>query len=639
MCGIAGILSLEKTLLEEDKRTIQNMTHVLKHRGPDSKGFHYSSNCFFGNTRLAIIDPTENSKLPMCTQDEQVWIAYNGEVSNFKQLKKQYKLEEKYQFKGSSDTEVLLYLYLELGIDFINKLSGMFAFCLYDKPNNKAFLVRDFYGIIPLFYKVYDNKIYFASEIKSILETPNFNKNINKEAIYHFFSLAYIPGKSTPFTDIEELRGGEMISIDLDKGTYNKLVYYDFEYKENHDILLGEATKNVRDLLVDAVERNLVSDAPLGMTLSGGIDTSGMLGIVHHLGKSKEMNTFSLKMGQDSFDESPYQRLMSKRCNTIHHEILVTPDDVIENMLEQISYIDEPNGNGACVPSYILAKKASKYVKVLISGEGGDEVFNAYPTIGAYQYRKVYRMAPNFIRKGIRKAIHSLPSDYNKLSFDFKAKRFTTGAEMNVPDAHLYWRHVFNEKEKHQLFKQDFPEKETTSFYRYLYDNKADGHDINRISYIDMKHFFIDDLMVKNDRTFLANSVEGRFPLMDRFLVDYATKLPVAYRVKGLNKRRMVQKLALKEFLPDEILKRQGFGLEMPHAIWFLDKLGNFAEKYLNKETVERTEFLDWNFINKTWQIHKSGKADYGRPLWCVLNYLIWFDMYVYNGNYKNYWH
>jgi asparagine synthase (glutamine-hydrolysing) len=428
-----------------------------------------------------------------------------------------------------------------------------------------------------------------------------------------------------------------MISIDLDKGIYEKSIYYDFDYTENHELGFEEARRTVKELLVDSVRRNLVSDAPLGMTLSGGIDTSSMLGIVNHLGLSNQMNTFSLKMGQSSFDESPYQQMMAKRCNTIHHEILVTPDDVIENMVEQISYMDEPNGNGACIPSYILAKEASKHVKVLLSGEGGDEVFNAYPTISAYQYRKYYRMAPSFIRSGIRGAIHMLPADYNKLSFDFKAKRFTSGAELSVPDAHLYWRHVFDEKGKDQLFSGHHPYKETTSFYRDLFQ-KMDGNDINRISYIDMKHFFLDDLMVKNDRTFLANSVEGRFPLMDRFLVDYATKLPVSFKVRGLHGLRYIQKEAMKEFLPAAIYKRQGFGLEMPHSIWFLDKLGGFAEKYLNKIFVEKTEFLNWEYIERIWNIHKSGKADYGRAIWCVLNYLIWFDLFVYNGNYKDYW-
>ena len=405
--------------------------------------------------------------------------------------------------------------------------------------------------------------------------------------------MAYIPGKATPFTGVEELRGGEMITIDLDKKESIKSTYYDFNYHENHDLDFGEATKKVRDLIVDSVERNLVSDASLGMTLSGGIDTSSMLGIVDHLGLSNKMNTFSLRMGESSFDESPYQRLMAKKCKTQHHEILVTPDDVIENMIEQISYIDEPNGNGACIPSYILAKQASKHVKVLLSGEGGDEVFNAYPTMSAYKYREYYRWLPKILRKGVRGAINILPADYSKLSFDFKAKRFTAGAELEVPEAHMYWRHVFDTQQKHDLFKQDYPNRETESFYRDLFDNKVSGHDIHRISYIDMKHFFMDDLMVKNDRTFLANSVEGRFPLMDRFLVEYATSLPVNFKVKGLHGLRYIQKMAMEEFLPKEILNRQGFGLEMPHAIWFLDKLGGFAEKYLNKEFVEKTEILD----------------------------------------------
>jgi len=638
MCGIAGIIALNNNLTSEDKVTVESMTAVLKHRGPDNKGFHFSRNCFLGNTRLAIIDPSEQSNLPLADSEEQIWICYNGEVSNFKELKKKYNLENKYQFKGHSDTEVLLYLYKELGINFINELSGMFAFCLLDKLNNKAYLVRDFYGIIPLFYKIESDKIYFASEIKSFLEIPSFKKEINKEAIYHFFSLAYIPGNNTPFVGVEEMRGGEMISINLNNGSYEKSVYYDFDYTEDHSLDFETARKNVRDLFVDSVRRNLVSDAPLGMTLSGGIDTSSMLGVVHHLGLSEKMHTFSLKMGEKSFDESPFQRLMAKRCNTQHHEIVVSPDDVIENMITQISYMDEPNGNGASIPSFILAKEASKHVKVLLSGEGGDEVFNAYPTIGAYQYRKYYRLAPKPIRSLIRNSIHLLPANYKKLSFDFKAKRFTRGAELDVPDAHLYWRHVFNTEEKHQLFKNKYPSNETESFYRDLFYNKVSGHDINRISYIDMKHFFLDDLMVKNDRTFLANSVEGRFPLMDRYLVEYATKLPVKFRVKGLNGLRHIQKEALKEFLPDEIYKRQSFGLEMPHSIWFLDKLGYFAEKYLNKKYVDRTELLDWETISIMWNLHKSGKADYGRPIWCVLNYLIWFDLFVDSNNYKDYW-
>lgn len=637
MCGIAGIINLKSTLNLEDKDTIVRMTNSLRHRGPDSRGFHFNEKCFLGNTRLAIIDPTENSNLPMSDTTEQVWICYNGEVSNFRELKKKYKLEEKYSFKGTSDTEVLIYLYKEFGIDFIQELTGMFAFCICDFQKEKCYLVRDFYGIIPLFYTFLNGKLYFASEIKSFLEIPEFKREINKEAIFHFFSLAYIPGNNTPYQNLEEMRGGELIEINLNNGFHQKRIYYDLKYEENQDLNFEEARKTVRDLLINSVERNLVSDAPLGMTLSGGIDTSAMLAIVNQLGLSHKMNTFSLKMGEKSFDESKYQQLMVRKTGSIHHEILVTPEKVIENIYNQISYTDEPTGDGAAIPSFILANEASKYVKVLLSGEGGDEVFNAYPTISAYQYRKYYRMAPSLIRTGIKTLIHSLPANYSKLSFDFKAKRFTEGAELEVPEAHLYWRHVFNDQEKKELLFNTEKFRETSLFYRNLYD-RMDSNDINKISYIDMKHFFIDDLMVKNDRTFLANSVEGRFPFMDRYLVEYATQLPVSFRVKGLNNLRYIQKQAMRDLLPKEILQRQGFGLEMPHSIWFLDKLGPFAEKYLNKKTVERTEILNWEFIEKIWQIHQRGKADYGRPLWCVLNFLIWFDLFIENDSYKKYW-
>ncbi|HRO74660.1 MAG TPA: asparagine synthase (glutamine-hydrolyzing) [Crocinitomicaceae bacterium] len=637
MCGISGIISVGNKLQENDFQVVEKMTNTLRHRGPDGTGFHHTEDCSLGNTRLAIIDPSLHSNLPLSTSDGKIWIAYNGEVSNFTQLRQKYKLTEKHQFKGHSDTEVLLYLYKELGISFINELTGMFAFCLYDSIENKCFLVRDFYGILPLFYYIENEKLFFASEIKAFLEIPHFRQELNLEAFYHFFSLAYIPGNNTPYNNLEELRGGELIEINLTNYQYEKRVYYDFQYEET-DIPFEEAKNKVRDLLFDSVERNLISDAPLGMTLSGGIDTSSMLSIVHQLGKSKQMNTFSLKMGEKSFDESPYQRLMAKKTGSIHHEILVKPEDVIENIYQQISYTDEPTGDGAAIPSFILSKVASKHVKTLLSGEGGDEVFNAYPTITAYQYRKYYRLLPKLLRSGIKQSISMLPSDFKKLSFDFKAKRFTNGAELDVPEAHLFWRHVFLEEDKQRLINGANGLAPTDSFYRKLYDEQSHTHPINRISYIDMKHFFMDDLMVKNDRTFLANSVEGRFPLMDRFLVEYVSKLPVKYRVKGLNQMRYIQKEAMKGILPEEIRRRQGFGLEMPHSIWFLEGLGNFADKYFTKEKVEQTEILNWEFVEQIWQLHKAKKFDYGRPLWCILNFLLWHEMFVEKGNYKSYW-
>jgi asparagine synthase (glutamine-hydrolysing) len=638
MCGIAGYISLNGGATQEHVATVMRMRDVLYHRGPDSQGMLHDSHAVLGNTRLAIIDTSSNASLPMAAADNSVWLCYNGEISNFKQLREKYQLNERYAMRSTSDSEVLLYLYKLLGIGFLNELSGMFAFCIVDRAKNEAYIVRDFHGILPLFVWQQNDGFYFASEIKSFLEIPSFQPRVNRTAIHHFFSLAYIPGTATPFEGLREMQGGELLHIDLNTATHSYRDYYQLDYTENHSISAEQAIATTRELLIDAVERNLVSDAPLGMTLSGGIDTCAMLGIVKHLGLGKQMNTFSLRMGEKSFDESPYQRLMAEYAGSIHHEILVNPEDVVQTMLTQVAYMDEPNGNGASIPSFILARQASQHVKVLLSGEGGDELFNAYPTIAAYQYRKLYRKAPAFIRTLLRETVHKMPADYSKLSFDFKAKRFTSGAELSVADSHLHWRHVLSEAQKKELLTGVFDRTETATFYRNLFDAHPDWQDINRISLIDMRHFFIDDLMVKNDRTFLANSVEGRFPFLDRPLVDYVTKLPVKYRVKGMGKLRWVEKEAMKPFFPKAIYNRDGFGLEMPHAIWFFDTLGAFAKKYINKEMVESTELLNWKQVEQMWNIHLSGKQDLGRPLWCVLNYLIWFDLYVKTGNYKDYW-
>ncbi|MCF8464366.1 MAG: asparagine synthase (glutamine-hydrolyzing) [Flavobacteriales bacterium] len=636
MCGIAGYISFQEILDTSNLDTVKNMASVLVHRGPDSQGILHDSRVVLGNTRLSIIDTSDNGALPMAASDDSVWLCYNGEISNFRELREKYELEKKFDFRSTSDSEVLLYLYKQLGISLLDELSGMFAFCLYDRTEQIVYLVRDFYGILPLFVHQTSDGLYFSSEIKSFLEIPSFEKKVDRESIHHFFSLAYIPGSRTPFVGIQEIQGGELVKIKLGERPEFRN-YYKLDYREDHSIDEKSAVETTRELLVDSVKRSLVSDAPLGMTLSGGIDTSAMLGIVKHLGLGSQMHTFSLRMGEKSFDESPYQRLMAEYAGSIHHEITVNPDDVVRHMLTQISHMDEPNGNGACIPSFILAKEASSTVKVLLSGEGGDELFNAYPTMAAYQYRNIYRKFPKPIRDLVRYGVHQLPADYRKLSFDFKAKRFTTGAELSVPHSHLFWRHVLTEDQKSKLLIGDFERVPTTDYYDKIYYESGIENELNRLSLIDMRHFFIDDLMVKNDRTFLANSVEGRFPFLDRPLVDYVTKLPVKYRARFGN-LRWVEKEAMRPFLPNEILKRDGFGLEMPHAIWFFDKLGSFAKKYLNREMVESTGLLNWKEVELMWNLHMAGKQDLGRPLWCLLNYLIWFDLFIRTGNYKDYW-
>jgi len=436
MCGIAGIISLKDNLSEKDLSVCENMTNVLRHRGPDNTSFFKDNDCLLGNTRLKIIDLSDQANLPMSNNRNDLIIAYNGEVTNFKELKQQYNLEDSYPFKTHSDTEVLLALYEKIGTKMFKELSGQFVFTLYDKRIKKSFIVRDQFGIRPIFYSIHKGNLYFASEIKSFLEIPDLSLEVDKQAIYDYFSLIYIPGQRTPFSQVKELDGGHFIEIDFSKKDHLIHEYYNLEYCPDYSMTEKEAIDGFYEVMEDSVRRNLISDAPLGMTLSGGLDTSSMLGIMHKLGKSNEVHTFSLKMGEKTFDESKYQRLMSDQTGSIHHEITVNPEDVIQTLIEQMAFMDEPNGNGAVIPSYLLAKEAKKFVKVLISGEGGDEITNGYDTHLANKVRRIYRKAPSLLRKLAFLSAHSLPVSLDKVSFEFMAKRFTEGSDKSPAAAH-----------------------------------------------------------------------------------------------------------------------------------------------------------------------------------------------------------
>lgn len=641
MCGITGIISLKSSLAEPDFLECRAMTAVLKHRGPDDQGFLSDQHCCFGNTRLNIIDLTAHGHLPMANDNKKIWLCYNGEVTNFLDLKKQFKLAEKYHFISSSDTEVVLRLYEELGLDFLKHLSGMFALAIYDQNKQKVYIVRDQYGMRPLFYMQTADRFYFASEIKSFLELSRLDRQIDRAALWHYFSLIYIPGAQTPFTQIKELDGGHYLDIDLRTQQVALKEYYQFDYTIDHGMTEQQAVSGLHDVLLDSMRRNLISDAPLGMTLSGGIDTSAMLGFAKKLGKSKDMHTFSIKMAESSFDESYYQRLMTEYAGSIHHEIVVSPEDVLESMYTQMAYLDEPNGNGAVIPSLLMAKEARKYVKALLSGEGGDELNNAYDTHLAYKVRKLYRKyTPQLLQRMFYAAAHGLPTSMEKLSFDFKAKRFTAGASMDIPGAHLYWRHVFTEDEKRKLLRPEYQQKmPTDQIFRDVFERAPYDDDLNKISLIDFKYFFIGDLMVKNDRTFMANSIEARFPFVDRIVVDFATKIPPHLRIKGFTPR-YAQKQAVRSVIPKGIYQRSSMGLEMPHALWFFNGLSPLITKFLSKKELQKVEhIIDPQYVLKLWQEHQEKRKDNGRALWSVINLQIWHELFIETSNYKKFLH
>ncbi|MCD4708098.1 MAG: asparagine synthase (glutamine-hydrolyzing) [Candidatus Sabulitectum sp.] len=638
MCGIAGIISLGSRLTEADIETGKRMTSILHHRGPDDRGFLFNENCFLGNTRLSIIDLSAQANLPMSNDSGSIWLAYNGEITNFKELRDQFRLEEKFSFNTTSDTEVLLHLYEDMGMECLQHLSGMFAFVLYDRKLKKVVIVRDFYGTRPLFWMVLNHRLYFSSEIKSFMQIPEFRPLVNREAIFHYFSLAYIPGTLTAFHGVNELDGAHLMEIDLDNpGNPVPSEYYSIRFNPDYGMTLEEAEEGFYQAILGAVDRNLISDAAVGTTLSGGLDSSSILGLSRVLGKGNELHSFSLRINEKSFDESPYQRAMAEYAGTIHHEITVNPDDVKRNLFRQMAYMDEPIGDGSAIPFMLLSAEARKYVKVLLSGEGGDEISNAYETHMANHVSRMYRkFVPSFVRKANLKLAGLLPVSFNKLSFEFLAKRFTRGAELSAPEAHLYYRHVLDRSEKLDLlhFAENHPH--TGKFFSELFNSLDYTDELDKLSQIDMKYFFIGDLMQKNDRMFMANSVEARFPFMDRKAVEFFSTIPSKYKIRGLT-RRYIEKKAMKRVLPPVIHRRQNFGIELPYSLWFEDSLARLGHDHFTRERVERTEILKYEHVDRLWKDHLARKRDNGRTLWSILSFLIWFEMFVYNGDFRGY--
>ncbi|MBM4370023.1 MAG: asparagine synthase (glutamine-hydrolyzing) [Deltaproteobacteria bacterium] len=637
MCGICGAFSLGPPLDDRDREEVRGMTRVLRHRGPDQEGILVREGFALGSTRLKIIDLDDHAGMPMSSEDGAIWITYNGEVTNFRELRRRHRLDERHRFRTSSDTEVLLHLYEELGIAFVQELTGMFAFCLVDTARGRAWVVRDFYGIRPLFFMAAADRLYFASEIKAFLGLDRFRDDVDPEAIFHFFSLAYIPDRLTPFVHVRELPGGWLLEVDLVSRSFRERAYHAIEYRPDRTLDVPTATRRLREGMIDAVERNLVSDAPLGMTLSGGFDTSSMLSVIRFLGRSRDLHTFSIRIDEPSFDESRWQHLMASWAGTRHHEVVVGPGDVLETFERHMAFMDEPSGDGAAIPTWLLARDARSHVSVLLSGEGGDEVFNAYETHLAWKVRGLYReKVPRPVRDLVRRVASRLPRDYRKLSFDFLARRFTEGAELDVPDAHFYWRHSLSPEEKAALMPGLPAYRRTETFFSDLYDSLGWEEELNRLSLVDIRYFFIGDLMVKNDRMMMAHSIEARFPWMDRLLVETASSIPPEFRIRGLT-RRWLQKQAMRDLVPAAIYRRNNMGLEMPHSLWFLSALRPLAGRWLRRDVVERTGLLSFDAVERLWGEHLARRKDHGRSLWCILNFLCWHELFVHGKTWRAY--
>jgi len=631
MCGIAGTLSLDGRLDEAELERVAAMTALLRHRGPDGERVLADARAAIGNTRLRVTDPSPAADLPMTDRGRGLWLAFNGAIVNFRELAARHKLSERRPLTTGSDAEVVLRLYEQMGMGLLDELNGMYAFCLYDRAAGKAWLARDPHGQRPLFYALSPGRLHFASELKALLEQPRIDRRLDEAALWDYFSLGYIPGEATPFAGVRELRAGCRIMVDLDAGSWDLRRFHQPRWHADESLEEEESARKLRGLLERSVSRSLDCDGPVGLTLSGGIDSSSLLALAARAGRRP--HTFSARVDEPSFDEVRYQRVMVESARPIHHEVSFRPDEALAHARACMAHLDEPTANGAAIPSFLIAREARKHVKVLLSGEGGDELFSAYETHRAVGLRAAYRslLGPG-ARALARRAAALLPVSHAKLSLGFLLKRFVEGAERDLPGAHLYWRHAFSEADKSRLLPGASP-RPTANLFADLAAGVG-GDDLARVAAIDLAYYFVDDLMVKNDRTFMAHSVEARFPYMDRDVVDFATRLPSRFKVRRM-RGRLIQKRAMRDLLPPEIIARSNMGLETPYSAWLAGPLRPLAERCFSRESLARSGLLDYEALSALWAEHLARKRDHGRGLWCALNFVLWFDLFVYEGDYK----
>lgn len=640
MSGFAGILNLAGKNDGVSEELLRAMSSVLKHRGPDLSGVLAAGPCGMAHHQLNVTDFSPAARQPMTNENGQVCLVFNGEIYNYRELRKEFALDKKHHFRSQTDTEVIIHLYEEVGIDCLQHLNGMFALALWDGRQGSFYLARDPYGAKPLFYRQTGEALWFASEIKALLGIPGFEPRPNLEALYHYLSFNYIPGNLTAFAGILEFPPGQVMFMRPANARPHFTRFFILEYKSNPEITEKEAVETSFALLTRAVERQLRVDLPVGVMLSGGLDSSALTVLTAKVRGNTSFHTFAIKFDEPSFDESKYARIVAAHTGTCHHEVEVTAEKVRTLLPKCLAYIDEPYADGSAVPTYLLAEYAKEYVTVLLSGEGGDEFFAGYDTYLAYKYKNWYLKVPPVVRNRIiKKLVQALPVSHKKLSFDFKAKRFVSGAELDPPAAHLFWRVVLTEELKRQVLSEEIQSGDffpSVEFFSAAFQSCAAEDELHRLMYIDLCYHLPGDLMIKNDRMTMAHSLEARLPFTDKELVTYLSTVPVRHKFPG-KKRKHLLRSALRPYLPREVLNKKKVGLEMPYSAWFRKELREMCEEFFSERKLAETGLFNGRVIAGLWREHQSMRVDHGRFFWGLLNYLLWYDLYIKNRNFRSY--
>lgn len=618
MCGIVGIAGADRP----DESVLKRMCDVIVHRGPDDYGVHIDSNVGIAMRRLSIIDPATGHQ-PIMNEDGSVAVVCNGEIYNFTELRED--LEKKgHIFKTNSDVEVLVHLYEEHGEGCLDRLNGMFAFIIWDSRERTLFVARDRMGVKPLYYTFQKGRLVLASELKSILEVKDLNFSTSYRAVDMYLQYQFIPGPLTIFKEVKKLLPGHFIKYR--GGSMSISRYWDISYDEKSELTDDEAASELYELLNDSVGKRLVSDVPFGAFLSGGIDSSAVVCSMSKI-LSQPVKTFSIGFEGSNNDELQYARKVARLYNTDHHEYIVKPPDVEEIIPKLVDSFDEPFADSSAIPTYVVSEMASRHVKMVLSGDGGDESFAGYRNYQYYSMVERAQAKPEWLKQLAHLFSNSLPDMTTDGSYIRKFKRFVSQMKLTVPEQWMASRSQFSPWEKNDIYSQEFRDcvdGEEPFDQLGEYFNRSIGWDVvDRFLFYDLKTYMVDDILVKVDRMSMANSIEVRSPFLDYRVAEFASRLRPGLKLKNLLSK-YVLKMAFREELPKEILFRKKQGFSMPLDSWLKTDLVDYASGLLfNSDSRVRWYFSD-KFVDSLIRDHVSGVKNNSGKIWMLVILELW---------------
>ncbi len=625
MCGVCGILYRDGIRAPEES-ILKEMCRTLVHRGPDDEGQVILDHVGLGMRRLSIIDLTGGHQ-PLSNEDGSIWIVFNGEIYNYRELR--VELEQLgHTFRTESDTESILHGYESWGIRVCEKLNGMFGFALWDSQQKKLYLARDRLGIKPLYYYRDEEKLMFGSEIKTILQAPNIHRDIDLVALNNYLTFEYIPSPRSIFKHVRKLPPGHWLSWHADHiqiQPYWKLSPQVNSWDET------EAQIRLFELLRDSVRLRLVSDVPLGAFLSGGIDSSIIVSLMADLVK-EPVKTFSIGFKESSYNELNYARAVAAKYNTDHHEFTIEAKalDLTEKLIKQF---DEPFGDFSIFPTYLVSLMARDFVTVVLSGDGGDELFAGYDAYRAHRFdRRFYHRLPKIVKSGFFESLAEwLPPTEKKKGMINSFKRFVQGTRLPKSLYHARWMVFLHEYERQHLFTDSVLETigETDPYdFIFQYSSMADGQDdVTRTGYIDVNTYLVDDILVKVDRMSMATSLEARVPYLDHRVVEYTFTLPPDLKLNGRDSKILLKK-TFWNHLPREVQNRGKQGFSIPIKNWIRKDLKPMMLDLLSPNRIEQQGFFNSNYISRLIDEHLKGKENHSHQLWALIVFEQWYDLY-----------